>query len=51
MSDLELRHAHLGHRRTPAREAQRRELQAHIAEIHCGMSPLRNWPLSAANLT
>lgn len=33
MGDLELRYAHLGHRRTPAREAQRVELQTHTAEI------------------
>jgi len=33
MSDMELRYAHLGHRRTPAREAQRAETARHIAEI------------------
>ena len=33
MSDMELRYAHLGHRRTPAREAQRAETVRHIAEI------------------
>jgi hypothetical protein len=33
MADLELRYAHLGYRRTPAREAQRVEFQAHIGEI------------------
>jgi hypothetical protein len=33
MSDLELRYAHLGHRRTSAREARRVQLQVHIAEI------------------
>jgi hypothetical protein len=33
VGDLELRYAHLGHRRTPARQTQRLQLQAHIAEI------------------
>ena len=33
MNNMELRCAHLGHRRTPMREAQRAETARHIAEI------------------
>jgi hypothetical protein len=33
MGDLELRYGHLGRRSTPAREARRIQLQAHVAEI------------------
>ena len=33
MSNMEMRYAHLGHHRTPAREAQRAETARHTADI------------------